>query len=184
MVERCLRRATPTRPIPATYIHTRRPKAGKEAQFEQRISELILRSATFPGYLGTTSIEPDNLGNRRYVFRFADRESLERWFNSPERRDCLAQLDPLTDGIPSYEPVYGEQALWTQVRVPRANPHKQTLISWLATVVFAFAIGGIVSAMGAGSLVGLLVTTALVVVIKSYWVMPFLARKLSRWLNR
>jgi antibiotic biosynthesis monooxygenase (ABM) superfamily enzyme len=173
-----------SRPIPATYIHTRRPKAGKEAQFEQRISELILRSATFPGYLGTTSIEPDNLGNRRYVFRFADQESLERWFNSPERRDCLAQLDPLTDGMPSYEPVYGEQALWTQVRVSRTNPHKQTLISWLATVVFAFTIGGIVSAMGAGSLVGLLVTTALVVVIKSYWVMPFLARKLSRWLNR
>lgn len=94
------------------------------------------------------------------MFRFADQESLERWFNSPERRDCLARLDPLTDGIPSYEPVYGEQALWTQVRVPRANPHKQTLISWLATVVFAFTIRGIVSAMGAGSLVGLLVTTA------------------------
>jgi antibiotic biosynthesis monooxygenase (ABM) superfamily enzyme len=75
-------------------------------------------------------------------------------------------------------------ALWTQVRVPRANPYKQALISWLATVVFAFMIGDIVSAMGAGSLAGLLVTTALVVVIKSYWVMPFLARKLSRWLNR
>ncbi len=68
------------------------------------------------------------------------------------------------------------------LRVPRANPHNQTLISWLATVVFAFMIGGIVCAMGAGFLVGLLVTTALVVVIKSYWVMPFLARKLSRWL--
>jgi antibiotic biosynthesis monooxygenase (ABM) superfamily enzyme len=173
-----------SQPIPATYIHIRRPKAGKEAQFEQRISELILRSATFPGYLGTTSIEPDNLGNRRYVFRFADQDSLEQWFNSTERRDCLAQLDPLTNGIPSYQPVYGDQALWTQVRVPRANPHKQTLISWLATVVFALTIGGIVSALGAGSIVGLLVTTALVVVIKSYWVMPFLARKLSRWLNR
>jgi antibiotic biosynthesis monooxygenase (ABM) superfamily enzyme len=46
--------ARESRPIPATYIHTRRPKAGKEAQFDQRISELILRSATFPGYLGTT----------------------------------------------------------------------------------------------------------------------------------
>lgn len=56
-----------SRSIPATYVHTRRPKARKEAQFEQRIAELILRSATFPGYLGTTSIEPNNLGNRRYV---------------------------------------------------------------------------------------------------------------------
>lgn len=170
--------------IPATYIHTRRPKAGKVAQFEQRMAELILCSATFPGYLGTTSIEPDNAGNRRYVFRFADQASLEQWFNSRERRNCLTQLDPLTDGIPSYEQVYGDRALWTQVRVPRANPHKQTLISWLATVVFAFTIGGIISALGAGTLVGLLVTTALVVVIKSYWVMPYLTRKLARWLNR
>ena len=78
-------------------------KWGKKLKKEQRISELILRSPTFPGYLGTTSIEPDTLGNRRYVFRFADRESLERWFNSPEPRDCLAQLEPLTSGIPSYE---------------------------------------------------------------------------------
>jgi antibiotic biosynthesis monooxygenase (ABM) superfamily enzyme len=148
------------------------------------MTELILCSATFPGYLGTTAIEPDNAGNRRYVFRFADRTFLERWFNSPERHERLAQLDPLTDGIPSYEQVYGDRALLTHVRVPRANPHKQTLVSWLATVFFAFAIGGIVSATGAGSVVGLLVTTALVVVIKSYWVMPFLARKLARWLNR
>jgi antibiotic biosynthesis monooxygenase (ABM) superfamily enzyme len=44
-------------------------------------------------------VEPDNLGNRRDVFRFADQESLERWFNSQSRRDCLAQLDPLTDDI-------------------------------------------------------------------------------------
>jgi antibiotic biosynthesis monooxygenase (ABM) superfamily enzyme len=76
------------------------------------------------------------------------------------------------------------EALWTWLRVPRDNPHQQTLISWLATIVFALTIGRIISAMGAGSVVGLLVTTTLVVVIKSYWVMPFLARKLSRWLNR
>jgi quinol monooxygenase YgiN len=100
---------------PQTYpcnLHSYPPPQSRKRSelFEQRISELILRSATFPGYLGTTSIEPDNLGNRRYVFRFADQESLETWFNSPERRDCLARLDPLTDGIPSYEPVYGEQA--------------------------------------------------------------------------
>ena len=55
MVERwCSLSAREWRPISATYIHIRRPKAGKEAQFEQRISELILRSATFPGYLETT----------------------------------------------------------------------------------------------------------------------------------
>jgi uncharacterized protein len=124
-----------SQPVPATYIHTRRPRARKEVQFEQRMTELILCSATFPGYLGTTSLEPDIAGNRRYVFRFADRASLERWFNSPERHERLAQLDPLTDGIPSYEQVYGDRALLTHVRVPRANPHKQTLVSWLATVL-------------------------------------------------
>lgn len=107
----------------ATYpcnLHSSPPPQSRKRSeiFEQRISELILRSANFPGYLGTTWIEPDNLGNRRYVFRFADQESLERWFNSPERRDCLARLDPLTDGIPSYEPVYGEQALWTLSSCP------------------------------------------------------------------
>ncbi len=58
------------------------PQSGKRSElFEQRISELILLEATFLCYLGTTSIEPDNLGNRRYVFRFADQEGRVRWMD-------------------------------------------------------------------------------------------------------
>ncbi|WP_442941765.1 tannase/feruloyl esterase family alpha/beta hydrolase [Nostoc sp.] len=40
---------------PNDFIHTRRPKAGKEAQFEQRISELILRSSEVCGKLSKSS---------------------------------------------------------------------------------------------------------------------------------
>jgi hypothetical protein len=42
MIQR--RRSFSTReshPVPVTYIHTRRPKAGKEAQFEHRMSVVI-----------------------------------------------------------------------------------------------------------------------------------------------
>jgi hypothetical protein len=75
MVQRS--RSIPATYISATYILTCRPRVGKEAQSEQQIAELIMQSATFPGYLGTTSIEPDHLDNRRYGFRLADQASLD-----------------------------------------------------------------------------------------------------------
>jgi NhaA family Na+:H+ antiporter len=70
-----------------TTVVGRRPKPGKEREFEEFVYGIVDEASRFPGHRGARVFRPRGRDDEwRVMFTFESREDLERWEESEERR--------------------------------------------------------------------------------------------------
>lgn len=177
---------------PVMLLVSRRPKPGKEAQFEWLMVEFIARAEAFPGCLGAQLVHPgDEVAVEDTLYHallaFEDAGSLEAWQTSAERAVGLASIAPYIEGSTVERGISG-LAHWFQPRSvaqPGQPPRwKIAVVTWLGifpTVYLLFLLLGDI--LAPWSLVArIFLLTLLVVGIMTWGVAPRLTRLLRPWL--
>ncbi|MBI5516307.1 MAG: antibiotic biosynthesis monooxygenase [Deltaproteobacteria bacterium] len=174
---------------PVTVIVTRSIRAGREAEYETWLRGVFEVSRTFPGHLGIDVLRPAP-GDREWtlIFRYDSPEHLKAWIDSDARKDWLARVEPLTDGHVNVKTLSGLEAWFSIPGRALATPprYKMALLTWLVVYPLVVALGA-----GLAPLVGglprpvqALVSTAMMVPLMTWVVMPWVTRIFRPWLFR
>lgn len=178
---------------PVTVIIRRRVKAGREADYEAWLRRLQADARTLPGYLGVTTQRPAATGPREYVsaVRFETLAHLRAFETSALRQRHLAEVHPLVEGDAVWEPLTGLE-FWFSAPpgtvVPQPSRPRMALVMIGVVFGLVLAIGAFVDA--ALALLGLavpypirlLLTIAIEVVLMTWWLMPWITRRLAPWI--
>jgi antibiotic biosynthesis monooxygenase (ABM) superfamily enzyme len=83
-----------------TVIVARRPRPGRERDFERWIRRLVARATDAPGYVDAEVQPPNDLHPDEWVvvYQFADSASLDTWLRSPTRAALMATGNELVEG--------------------------------------------------------------------------------------
>jgi antibiotic biosynthesis monooxygenase (ABM) superfamily enzyme len=173
-------------PEPVTVTVARRVQPGRVAEFEAWAAGLTGAAARFPGFLGAGLLRPGRVGEDWHVvYRFDTPTHLAAWEDSPARADELARGDGLMETV-GVQRVTGLET-WFALpgRTAPAPPRwKMFLTALVATYVLQLVVN-----VGAHALAGswplalrLALYVSLVTAAMTWLVMPWLARRLARWL--
>ena len=174
---------------PVTVLVTRRPIAGREAEFEDYIKGITQAASRQPGHLGSTIFSPSGGKDPAYriLFRFDRRSNLERWEQSAERdkwREVARQVSQ-----PREAQVETGLEAWFNVPncdVPAHPPRaRMAAVVWLGVFLIVSVLNVVLSPFidSWPMLLRTLVFTGVVVVLLTWVVMPRLTRWLSAWLH-
>ncbi|SDH10474.1 antibiotic biosynthesis monooxygenase [Klenkia brasiliensis] len=173
-----------TEPVTVTAARSVRPD--QVAAFEAWAAEIMALAATFPGHLGSTLLRPGP-GSTEYhlIYRFHDREALAAWERSADRHGALGRAGGMVDSA-RYSRVSGLESFFTAP--DRADGPSRTRLTVLTiAVVFVLQLG--VQALVAPSVshwplvLRALFYAVVLVLALGYVCMPFLTRRLWRWLR-
>jgi antibiotic biosynthesis monooxygenase (ABM) superfamily enzyme len=159
--------------------------------FETLSDEMSRRASQFDGYMGATLFRPVSPDDPEYrmIFKFTDEASLAEWERSEERAEMLEKLEGLLISPTEREKVSG---LVTWFSLPSQNPvkppprYKMTIVSWLALYPAATLIFWLFGPWLAHLplLIRTLVVTAVLMILMSYVLMPFMTKRFAFWLFR
>ena len=174
---------------PVTAVASRRVKPGREREFEEWVSGILVAVNKFPGYLGSEILRPMGLEDDEYriIFRFDHASNLHAWENSKERHYWLRQSRPLLQEKEKVHVLTGLETWFTLPSKPGepAPPrYKMAIVTWLA--VFP-VVAVIFSLFGQWlnllpTLLRTLVFTVVMVTLMTYVIMPRATRLFSFWL--
>lgn len=174
-------------------IIRRRVKPGCEARYEAWLRALQAEARSLAGYLGVTTQHPGQNGHGEYVsaVRFDTLASLRAFETSEMRARCLREVAPLVESDAIWEELTGLE-LWFSAPpgtvVPQPSRPRMALL--MIAVVFALVllIGSAINALFAllpfatPYPLRLLVTITIEVVLMTWWVMPWITRRLAGWI--
>ncbi len=174
---------------PVTAVASRRVKPGREREFEEWVSGILVVANTFPGYLGSEVLRPSDPEDDEYriIFRFDHASNLHAWENSEERHHWLRQSRPLLQEKEKIHVLTGLETWFTLPSKPGepAPPrYKMAIVTWLA--VFP-VVAVIFSLFGQWlnllpTLLRTLVFTVVMITLMTYVIMPRMTRLFSFWL--
>lgn len=178
---------------PVTAVVTRRVKPGREADYEAWLTRLQADARALPGYLGVTTQSPGPTGPREYVsaIRFASLDHLRQFELSALRQSYLAEVIDLVEADAVWQHMTGLEFWFTPPPgTVVAQPSRPRMALLMIAVVFilVLSLGSVVNALAAllpitlPYPVRLLVTIAMEVVLMTWWLMPQLTRRLSKWI--
>jgi len=174
-------------PIHIAVIRTAKP--GREAEFERALHEFVQRSLTLPGQQGVHIIRPaPGTGSREYgiIRKFANRDALTAFHESPEYRAWTEAVVHLTEGSARTEELCGLESWFTMPGAPlRALPKwKMALATYLGVLAvvmsLALTLGRVIQSWN--FILNNIVFNACVVVLLTWVVMPVITRILHSWL--
>ncbi|RVT50920.1 antibiotic biosynthesis monooxygenase [Rubrivivax albus] len=180
-------------PEPVTVLIRRRVKPGREADYEAWLHRLQAAARGLPGYLGVTTQRPASGAPREYLsaVRFATLADLRAFEASDLRRQALAEVAPLVDGDAAWEELTGLEFWFSAPAgtvVPQPSRPRMALVMIAVVFGLVLSIGSVVNAAFALLPVAtpyplrLLVTISLEVVLMTWWLMPWLSRRLAPWI--
>ncbi len=180
---------TPLPTEPVTVVVTRRVRAGMDAAYEAWLGRLLADAKGLPGYLGASVQRPAATGPREYtsVFRFATLADLQAFERSELRRRALAEVLPLVEADAVWQRYTGLE-LWFApppgTVVPQPSRPRMALVLIGVVYLLVLSIGaGVTRILGAWPYAArLLVTIAIEVCLLTWVVMPWLTRRLARWI--
>ncbi len=169
---------------PVTVTAARVVRRDRREAFEQWATEVQALAATFPGYLGSSTLRPGP-GSDEYhlVYRFADAGCLADWERSPERAALVARVTDLVEDE-RFARVAGLDGFFG--RTPEPAPWWRVV---LLTVLGVFLLTSTFHLVAEPWVAdwpwpARLVASALVVVNGlRFVVMPVLTRVFGRWLR-
>jgi uncharacterized protein len=176
-----------------TAVVTRRVRSGCEPAYEEWLARLQADSRNWPGYLGVTTRRPAPGAPRDYVsvIRFASLEDLQAYERSDLRARAMAAVQPYVEADAVWEHHTGLEFWFTPAPgAIVAIPSRPRMVVLMVTVVFSLvmSIGGLVN-LATQLLpfelpfpVRLLITITLEVLLMTYWLMPWLTRRLAPWI--
>ncbi|GAB4531700.1 MAG: antibiotic biosynthesis monooxygenase [Ruegeria sp.] len=178
---------------PVTVLIRRRVKAGRELEYEARLQRLQVEARSFPGYLGVTTQRPAPSGPREYVsaVRFDSLASLQAFEASELRARYLRDAMPLVEADAVWEQLTGLEFWFSAPAgtvVPQPSRPRMALVMIAIVFTLVLVIGTAVNAVFAALPFNtpyplrLLVTIAIEVVLMTWWVMPWITRRLAPWI--
>lgn len=178
---------------PVTVVVTRRVRPGCEALYEAWLQDLQAQARSLPGYLGVTTQRPAPTGPREYVsaVRFATLADLRGFEASELRARALAQVQPLVEADAVWQRMTGLEFWFTPppgTVVPQPSRARMALLMIAVVFTLVLSIGSVVNALAALLPVPLpyplrlLLTITLEVLLMTYALMPWLTRRLARWI--
>jgi len=179
---------------PVTLVITRCVRPGRETAYEAWLAKLQsdVRKQQ-PGYLGVMTQRPGSSASREYVsaVRFDSLATLRAFETSDLFARALREVAELVEAPAEWQRVTGFE-LWLQPPsgTVALQPSRGRVAVLMTVVVFVLVltIGMAITAVttrSSSSLpypVRLLVTVAIQVTIMTYWLMPYLTRRLARWI--
>lgn len=178
---------------PVTVLIRRRVKAGRELEYEAWLQRLQAEARSFPGYLGVTTQRPAPSGPREYVsaVRFDSLASLQAFEASELRARYLRDVVPLVEADAVWEQLTGLEFWFSAPAgtvVPQPSRPRMALVMIAVVFTLVLVIGTAVNAVFAALPFNtpyplrLLVTIAIEVVLMTWWVMPWITRRLAPWI--
>ena len=183
------RNRTPGEDPPVTAVASRRVKPGREREFEEWVSGILLEARKAPGYLGSEVLRPSDSDDDEYriVFRFDHASNLHAWENSEERRRWLRKSRPMLHEEENVRVLTGLETWFTlpqKAGEPAPPRYKMAVVTWLAVFPVVMVIFSLF-----GQWLNLLPTvlrtllfTLVMVTLMTYVIMPRMSRLFSFWL--
>ncbi len=172
-----------------SVVVRRRIRPELVAAYEEWLAGVIEAAETFEGHQGAQVLRPPDSATQDYVllFRYATPEQLAAWQESKTARDWLTRGEAFTVGDVQIQTVTGLE-FWFQIPagVSRRPPAKHKMV--IATVIGLYPLILFLAPILADALqvlprpLAVLVSTLCTVLLMTYVVMPFVTRRLSRWL--
>ena len=172
-----------------TVCISRTVKPGCEADFERALHDFVQRSLSLPGQHGVHIMRPaPGSGSREYgiIRKFANRDALATFHDSPEYRVWTQDVMDLTEGNARTEELTGLESWFTLPGTPlRAFPKwKMAIATFLGVfpvvVLLNLTFGRVIASWN--FLLANLVFNACVVALLTWIVMPVITRALHGWL--
>ncbi|MEM9606367.1 MAG: hypothetical protein AAGA99_03025 [Actinomycetota bacterium] len=175
---------------PVTTVVTRHVRSDRRDEYEAWLDRLHAEAHDLPGYLGA-EVHPPPTGaaqaTYRSVFRFASLEDLRAFEVGELRRRFLDEVVDYVEADAVYDTHTGLE-LWF---APPAGTVVPQPIRWRMAVVLGLSVYVMVLVFGsiAGAVMGdvpapirLAIVIAVEIAIMTYLLLPWLTRKLSRWI--
>ncbi|QHS11094.1 antibiotic biosynthesis monooxygenase [Sinimarinibacterium sp. NLF-5-8] len=176
-------------PNAVTVLVTRRALPGHEAEFVSANEQMTAAARAFPGHLGGYMVHPVNREGpdaRLYhiVFAFDTQEHLRNWQQSAERARWMAEITPHTETESGHRLIPGLEHWYAMPGAPSPPRWKVALVTWLGICPTVWVVLTLLSAPLAHwpSFPRVMLLTALIVVLMTWVIAPFLTRRFARWL--
>jgi uncharacterized protein len=176
--------------VPVTVVVKRTIKPGADKEFEAWLKGATADLSKFPGYLDITLIRPAAGANPEYVLliRFDSYEHLDAWEGSDIRQEWMRRAQGFTESVANQR-ITGLEYWFSLPSIPKAfvpPRHKMALVTLLAIYPLSTLIGNYVVPYfpPMHPLLRGLIVSAMLIVLMTYLVMPFMTRVFKSWLFR
>ncbi len=171
---------------PVTVVIRRRIKRGFSKAYEQLEKEISTDAAAYEGYLGSTFLRPEGGDERDFVtiVRFASYQNMTQWEQSTTGTALINRADVMSE-IPATIRRTAGLSLWFTPR-HSASPQRWKMVLLLTVCIFILA--ELMAPVLDPALrllpqpIVLFVSLAIQVALRTYIVLPWLTRVLSKWL--
>ncbi|ELS00868.1 hypothetical protein Xen7305DRAFT_00005690 [Xenococcus sp. PCC 7305] len=174
---------------PVTVVISRKVQPECKAAFEEFISGITSAAATFEGHLGVNISRPRTPEDNEYkiVFKFDRASNLRIWQESECRRQWLARAESLCLEKPTVQILTGLETWFTLQSAKSSTPpprHKMATIILLTIVPIKiltnFTLIPLLTSLP--FLLRILITSAIMVLMMTFVIMPRMTRLFSKWL--
>ncbi|MCM2461007.1 antibiotic biosynthesis monooxygenase [Pseudomonas sp. CG7] len=176
-----------------TLVVKHRIKAGQNDAYEAWLRRIVTVAGQWPGHLGVDVVrgKQDGLSLFTCVLRFRSTEAMQRWLDSPERRELVAEAAPvLADG--DQIEVGSHKEFWFAPLADAATPPprwKQSVVTLLVilphTLLVPLLWGPLLqlNAFLSNYVVATFLITVTIVLSVVYVCMPLATRLFAPWLE-
>jgi antibiotic biosynthesis monooxygenase (ABM) superfamily enzyme len=174
----------------ATIFATAFPTIGKERQWEQAIGDLIRTSMSFAGHQGSIVLKPesDNEKHYRVITRFDTVENMRRWYDSAERQEKVAHLEPFQQQPAEIQHMTGFATWFTTPEIDgftKPPPkYKMFVVVWIAVFFTVLPLIAALEPMTTSlpPLLASALLAAISVALMTWVILPSLTWVLRSWL--
>lgn len=174
---------------PVTVVVSRRVKVGKEAEYEQWISDVTDAALKFDGHLGMNVFKPTAAGAPYVlIYKFDSGDHLDKWLESAVRADFVRRAETMCDDSKA-EHVTGLESWFTMPGARAVLPPpkwKMALVTgttvWTMSLVLTPLVRDPLTSLGLPPPLVALCATAVMVSLLTWLVMPTLTKLLRKWL--
>jgi antibiotic biosynthesis monooxygenase (ABM) superfamily enzyme len=175
-----------------TLVVKHRVKAGLEAEYEAWLRRIVAVAASYPGHLGVDVIrgKSDGLHMFTCVLRFCSTDAMQRWLDSSQRRELVAEGSPmLADGDLTEVNPHNEFWFVPASESPPPPRWKQACVTFLVicplTLLVPLVWGPVfrLYPLLANYIISTALVTVTIVLLVVYVLMPRATRLFAPWLN-
>jgi antibiotic biosynthesis monooxygenase (ABM) superfamily enzyme len=169
-------------------VVSRRPAEGHEQALADWAEGLVGLASRFPGFVaGEVMPTHDADGDLVVAISWANADAVQFWERNDERAEWLERADPLLAGPARPEVLSGFESIFAPSASAVAVPRWKTavviaLAIYPASLLVQLVLGPVLSPLPLPARV--LLTTAVLVPFMVWLGVPWLSRRLDRWLHR
>jgi len=174
---------------PVTIIVKRRPRPGKEQEFEEILSGISQAAMSFRGHLGVNIFRPTRATNYyRIVFKFDSRKNFIAWETSGVRQQWLERFNEVDMGDPQMEVLSGLETWFTTADEEAIVPprkYKMMVVVWLSVFPLSILLNYLLRPMitELHIVLQIAIISVIIVILMTYIVMPFMSKLFHHWLH-